>query len=68
MPQGVLTSGASYTWRALAQDGYMAPSNHTVSTPWYGWQTPTAPTIPAGSPAATPTDPSVVATTTPTLT
>lgn len=68
VPSGTLAGATAYTWKAVAQDGYLAAGNHQVTTANYSWTTSTTPTIPSGSVAFSPSDSSIVASTSPTLT
>ncbi len=62
VPPGMLAPGATYYWQAAVQDQYGTTGSSSI----YSWKTSTNPTPGAG--ATTPSDNSVVATTTPTLT
>ena len=63
VPTATLQPGTSYYWYTTAVDG----NNYQVQTPVYSWSTSPTPTIANGSPAQTPADGSIIATTQPTL-
>jgi RHS repeat-associated protein len=66
VPAGTLSGGVAYHWKAQVQDGYMAAGSYVGATPDYFWTT-SPPITPLLSSAFTPSDSSIVATTTPSL-
>ncbi|MEJ1229465.1 MAG: PA14 domain-containing protein [Galbitalea sp.] len=67
VPPGVLSPGTTYYWKAYDQDPILGLVGMTIASAVVSWHTTSPPTVPSGSGPPVPADPSIVASTTPTL-